>query len=376
MYWQVRPFRFLSEIRPVGMVSALKEVSVQPTKMRRRAEHVHTQILDLTQRARCTNICEWEEKNPDEIREGLFQTIEGLLKETIGTFRDIDSLANEEGSARAPAETTTLRFELAIDQVVDDDDGDSDDDEQAKINTALQDLSFIAILELQQRLHRLTQIHGRDAWLFLEECDSILRRIVKALSAAELLLAGILGKPAQLDFTSELMIALRIRKIYTKLKFFIGSEAPSQESMLQTLRGIGTHIAMLVGHDIYPSLRIQDRQQLRNVQLQLLNWLRGNTNFQYTEGAHLWQNIQSCVCLFGRISCRQELVEHDTAAVESLLIQLPKNGDPALLDRHRETLSSLSGLSDEVDALLNTTPTVAQWRSCLLTLHATFGRRQ
>jgi hypothetical protein len=237
-------------------------------------------------------------------------------------------------------------FEQAVDVAI-----------QAQANASLRtvsDIAFLAQLELRQRKDRLDRVATCDsATAIVGECDSALRRISKALTSLDLALAraGVVAEP-RLDFTSELEISLLVRKSCAKLRSrILAGGAPTPQTLHTRLRLAGTTIAMLVGWDVYPCLRVRDRLQLRDLQRRVLEWLR--TDRDATAGLHLWQDLEGFLEMLAQVNRRQELVEHDTWVVQEAAAGLAALAStdvvpPALMTR----LTSLEGIDDDVDALL------------------------
>jgi hypothetical protein len=264
----------------------------------------------------------------------------------------LDATDTPESGPAAPREVADellspyVPFEQAVDVAI-----------KAQASASLRtvsDIAFLAQLELRQRKDRLDRVATCDsATAIVGECDSALRRISKALTSLDLALAraGVVAEP-KLDFTSELEVSLLVRKSCAKLRArILAGGAPTPESLHTRIRLAGTTIAMLVGWDVYPSLRVRDRLQLRDLQRRVLEWLR--TDRDGTAGMHLWQDLVGFVEMLAQVNRRQELVEHDTLVVREAAAGIASLSGtelvpPALMAR----LASLEGIDDEVDALL------------------------
>src|SRR5690606_7369879 len=70
--------------------------------------------------------------------------------------------------------------------------------------------------------------------------------------------------------------------------------------------------------------------------------------------------LTACVEMFSLINRRQELIEHDSAAVRASLAQIKNTSASIERSDHRwEVLQTLEGLDPELDALLGFAPIAA-----------------
>jgi hypothetical protein len=108
---------------------------------------------------------------------------------------------------------------------------------------------------------------------------------------------------------------------------------------------------MLVGWDVYPSLRVRDRLQLRDLQRRVLEWLR--TDRDTTAGMRVWQDLVGFLEMLAQVNRRQELVDHDTRAVCEAAAKLVGVSHTDLVPAETMALlTSLEGIDEDVDALL------------------------
>lgn len=239
---------------------------------------------------------------------------------------------------------------------------------------AIEEIVFMAQIELRQRADRLKATqkkHGASALLI--ECDSSLRRIVKALSAVDSAIAKASSMPALLNFTSEQERSLKVRKTYARFrKNVLAKGDPDETNFHSSFRAMGTHIAKLVGWSTYPEMRIGDRLLLLDLQQRVLTWLRGDNNPTVDDNRRLWQDMRGCIEMFALINRRQELIEHDRAALSRLSEKIPANvATIAELDADTcSQIASLEGLDDELDSLINSAvPSISQIVPVLQRLH-------
>lgn len=208
------------------------------------------------------------------------------------------------------------------------------------------DLAFMGVTALLPKRAALEDLNSSsDAWFIVSECGSTRRRVLKTLTALEGGLAEEEERPRALTFASELGRSLETRRQYSRLRHSILREAVSPGRARPVLRRIGTTLAILVGQDIYPDLRISDRRQLRRLQSRILDWLRaGEVPDSARSADRLYGDLVVFAQLLAQVRLRMELVEHDRAALCQLRAKTA--GTPLA------SLRSLRGLDDELDGLL------------------------
>ncbi len=320
-------------------------------------------IVALAQTVQDVDVRAYESLPADRLAAELRPIVAALLQDAQKLVGDVLRVADADGDA-APADSTVLGspyapFEQAVDAVLD-----------TQRTTSLRsagDISFLAQLELRQRADRLQRLQSSStAAAIVGECDSALRRIGKALTSMDVALARAGGVEARLNFTSELEVSLRVRKACAKLRErVLGDGTPTAENVHVRMRSAGTAIAMLVGWEVYPSLRVDDRLQLRELQRRVLDWLRGAR--EYAPGLRIWEDLVGFVRMLADVSRRQELVEHDATVLTALRRHLASPQASEVPDELLELASSLSGLDDGIDRLLESSEraSVDAWRVAL-----------
>ncbi len=209
-------------------------------------------------------------------------------------------------------------------------------------------LGRTALAPKRGALERLSP--DREVWDVISECDSTRRRIVKTLTVLETALASVEGREARLALSSELGRSLETRRRYAQLRLTFLGEEFSPERALILLRKCGTAIAILIGQDIYPDLRIADRRQIRSLQGRILDWLRApNEPDSPLVAQRLFQDLAMFAGLIAQVRHREELVEHDIEVLARLR-------EPTEDGQGQEMLGSLHGLDDDLDALLENPP--------------------
>lgn len=317
-----------------------------------------TAIASLAARVQDVDIRAYEAMAPGQLASELRPIVSELLAQANALVSDVlqtyeaesaaadASLESERGPGPSSEELAApyVPFELAIDAAI-----------GAQSNRSLGvvgDIAFLAKLELRQRADRVARVvAGQSAVAIVGECDSALRRISKALTSIDVALARAGLVEPRLDFTSELEVSLRVRRACAKLRSrVVAGGPPTPETLHARLRAAGTSIAMLVGWEVYPSLRVRDRLHLRDLQRRMLDWLRSESDPAL--GLRVWQDLETFLRMLSQINRRQELIEHDTQLIVAATESVATCVEPSLPDVTMQLLAQLDGLDDDLDALL------------------------
>jgi hypothetical protein len=232
------------------------------------------------------------------------------------------------------------------------------------------DIAFIGVTELRLKLARVSALTpDRDGWDIVAECGSGIRRTKKSLTALERVMSEAEGWEPKLSFESELAVSLEVRRQYSRLRGAIARhEAVTEDNLHRSLRRVGTAIAMLIGREIYPDLRIDDRRQIRELQARILDWLRDDAvdEEKVRAGMRLWQDLSGFASLIEQVNRRQELSSHDAGVIDRVASALAAQSSgvaDAVVERPVAVeLRALRGLDDEADALLDRDElSVATW---------------
>lgn len=322
-------------------------------------------IIALAERVQAVDIRAYESMPPERLAAELQPIVAQLLSIATGLVAEI--LAAYEGVAEEPAPkgepiealaSPYLPFEQAIDAAIGAQTGAS--------AQAVGDIAFLAQLELRQRAERLERVTAcKSTIAIVGECDSALRRIRKVLTSIDVALARAGLADKTLDFESEVEVSLRVRRACAKLrKRVLAGGDPTASTLYARLRGAGTAIAMLVGWEVYPSVRVRDRLQLRDLQRRILDWLREGRD--EVAGMRLWQDLVGFIRMLSQVNRRQELVDHDSRIVRAARGQLAA-GAEIVPSELLVSLATLEGLDDEIDALLTSEArsSAEAWRSAL-----------
>jgi hypothetical protein len=219
------------------------------------------------------------------------------------------------------------------------------------------DLSFVAIAELRQHLHRL-QAHrpSSERKEILSDCGSALRAIRKSLYAIEPLLCAVERTPRLLP--PRLGTSLEVRRQYHKLWSFVASTVDVDSSTVRSsLRGAGTRIAMLSGCEIFHHLREDDRFRIRELQGRILEWLRDGDD--EVAAVQLWQDFALFVEMLRQVNLREELLEHDRKVLRAATAALAERGEEAVSEVC-QMLAMIAGVDDALDQLVRRGPRAAQ----------------
>ncbi len=307
-------------------------------------------MLVLAQSVAEVDLREFELEGVDVILASLRPRVSQLLEQTRTVLSEILRACDE---AESPPESgissaaglqalrhSYLPFEKAIDGAM-----------VAKLGSrrVVEEMAFVANLEIRQRQERIERAKSYTARdTLLAECDSALRRIRKALAAVDAALSESEGGVAALEFESELAASLSVREAYAKFRDRLAACTRSSQSTYQRLRLAGTQIAVFIGWDAYPKVRINDRLLLRDLQARILDWLR-ETPTDEVAGQRLWADLEAFMEMLTMVNRRQELVQHDAMLLRGLLAL----EDDELSSRFVQLLGSLLGRDSELDELLH-----------------------
>jgi hypothetical protein len=237
-------------------------------------------------------------------------------------------------------------FDLALDEFV-------ADPAPASPDQRIADLAFMARWELVRKRSAIAE--SRDAGderRLVAECCSARRRIIKALSGVERVLAEFEQLPS---LFANLYLTERQRAVQTRAAyhvFRVGIHAASTQwahrDLLRCLRLIGACIARLIGRPIYEDLRIEDRRSIRAMQARLVHWVREQP--EPLEGRRLVSEIESAAALLMDVNRRPVLIDHDCEVLEKLLAALQQPATDKA--KFYVLLSTLRGRDAELDHLI------------------------
>jgi hypothetical protein len=213
------------------------------------------------------------------------------------------------------------------------------------------DMSFMARWELDRKRCSVAEAEAAtDDWRLIAECCSARRRVVKAASGVERVLAEVEARPSMFGevYQTENQRAVATRAAYYSFVTGLLRADTEQPDIGRRIRFAGTGIAQLIGREIYEELRIEDRRSLRALQARLFEWLRGRQDLR--EGQRIHSELLAFASLLMEVNRRATLVEHDRAVLDKLLmaIQQPATDDKTFF----KLLRSIRGRDPELDALI------------------------
>jgi hypothetical protein len=304
-------------------------------------------LHDLAEAAQAIDTRTFEVAAPPRVRAEMVPSLQRALEVAIGTLGEVlehyDTPPSDDSLGDAGDSGV---FHMTLDDIV--------EDQPTNPRQRVADLAFMARWELvRKREAILAALAQDDGWRLIEECCSTRRRIIKAASGVERVIAELEVQPSLFAnlYLNEQQRAVQTRTAYHV--FLVGVRAASsqwaQRDLHRCMRLIGTGIAQLIGRPIYEELRIEDRRMIRAVQARLVDWLRGQHD--ELEGRRLVSEIESAAELLMGVNRRPALIEHDCELLEKLIaaVQQPathkasfyvrlmalRGRDPAL-DRHIE----------------------------------------
>lgn len=249
-------------------------------------------------------------------------------------------LWREEGAAKTPTlPPAFLSFERSMDSAV----------QNVRARSSIQavdDVAFLVSIELRQRLDRLDRV---EAWSspisVIGECDGALRRVRKGIGAVDAAIASFERRPPILAFASELEHALRVRRAYARFRSYVVRTDASDPS--GALRGVVGRICALSEGHVAPLLRVGDRLRIFELRERIEAWLRDPAR-SVADGERLQQDVVAFAETLARVNRRQELVEHDLAAIRTLM-----DDDTLSTSKRVELCRSLEGSDPDFDLVLH-----------------------
>ncbi len=284
-------------------------------------------------------------------RESVLAKLVPLLREVLDDAITVlgQTLAWYEAPSAIDTADDSAMFNLVFDDMVDD---IVDDPCPADPRQRIADIAFMARWEVERKRSALGEaMQGEDARL-IAECCSVRRRVVKATSGVERVLAATEGQPTVFAslFQTERQRAIETRSAYYVFALRIQASADVWQTrdLLRCIRLIGASMAQLVGRPIYEDLRFEDRKSLRSLQIRLIDWLRGEQDAR--EGQRLISELMAFTSLLMAVNRRPVLIEYDCEVLAKLIAALAQPATDAKVF-HR-LLSTLRGREPEIDRLI------------------------
>lgn len=307
-------------------------------------KEIHERLVACFNTAQDLDIRPYEELSADALREQLVPQTHALLEDAVAIVTALFAIFDEDAA-----------------------DGSERAESRSEFRNQIADISFIGLMEFRQladaeRVNAIT-----DSWELIAQCGDANRRIARVLFMLEAPLARLCGLEPRLDPMCDVVDAIEIRRQYARLARNVESHSAPEdlEALTRALRSVGTAIAMLVGRDIYPEIRVYDRRQIRALQTRILDWLRDEQGpGALTAGVRLWGDLVGACQMLMQINRREDLIRHDTETIQRLLtLDAPT--------RDMEALLTLRGLDRGLDQLIEGVPDDAAIRALLLKLSST-----
>jgi hypothetical protein len=332
-------------------------------------------MAGLFERGAQIDIRSFEIEAVSRVQGELQPVVAALVADARRVLAELVVICETSGHDEArPLRDSYLPFELAVDAAVQRGAGAPG----AGSFEAVEEIAAMAGVELrlrEERLARCTPAAGLA--VVLGACDSAVRCVRKVTSAVDAAIAQAEGVAPRLDFTSEVESSLRVRRAYAKVKKRVLNDGtPSAGELYARFRHVGTTLAVLVGWDVYPCLRVRDRLMLRELQERVLAWLRSGAEASAEDGMRLWQDLTSCLEMLSLVNHRQELMQHDVAVLHQLLERFQRLAAASEVDDATlELAERLTGMDEEFDELLGAKlkPAPAVWSKVVERLCAKLG---
>ena len=287
--------------------------TVPPVDSTIRPYEFHGFLLAIIRRTQATDLSSYEERGADvaELRALVIALLEVSCEVLSLVFAHYSQAASSSTEADDDnSDTFCMQIERRMERLA--------NAEQ------IGDLAFIGRLGLNSRLATVRATEAADdPWDTIECASSACREILKSVSALEQAVCEFEGIASSNSyFLTEVERSVRTRAAYRAFRRAIPVHpVKDDDDVRRRLRLSAIAIAMLIGRDIYPSLRVRDRRQIRNIQERIINWLRedraGTT--RASVGRRIWQDLTSFAELLQQVNHRAELRDHDRDILETAL---------------------------------------------------------
>jgi hypothetical protein len=180
----------------------------------------------------------------------------------------------------------------------------------------VEQLGFMARLEIGRRRQFLDFPQVRSQHQVLMHCDSLLRCTMDGIGAIDRVLSQLLEVPPRLDYESQLARSLLVRKEYARFLASVTGSVPDGHDALNARMGqLGTNIGTLIGSSVYPRMRVGDRLMLRGLQQRVVAWL-GLEARDASEARRIISDLERSARMLTTVNFRAELREHDRRCLQ------------------------------------------------------------
>ena len=362
----------------LAVASPRREAGPSRSSARETARSLLERVVSLISAAEDVDTRRFESSVEVVIREVLVPALEDVLDQAMCTLTAVFEHYEdrERAGGEAPDEIKSDDFSCYVDELM----------RTASSRERIADVAMIARMELSRRRERLQRLSERaGAWEIIAVAASVRRRILKSATALQRAICLHEGVDCHNSwFRTELERSLEVRRVYALFRRRLELERPpSPEQVYSRLRLAGTSLAILIGSDIYESLRVSDRRMIRELQSKIIAWLRGASEggrHPARAGAQIWHDVAAFANLLMQVNNRAELLEHDRAALTRVAGRLASGCSgvelPAELLGPLEGIAARDGQLEELvlAARAGTPPELSEFQSIVVRLRAALER--
>jgi hypothetical protein len=300
------------------------------------APRMQAELLRILAAARAVPLASYEDETRESIAAGLAPRVLEVAEDAVRSLTELMETYEPSETSDFAESARQRSFLHLIDDLM----------TEVAARERVADLAFLGRIELRRKAQalRALALDGGDAWQLIAAAGSTLRCLRKAVTAVEASLCACEGLEPRLGFAGEILSSLAARRAFAEFRFEIRRLA-TLELAVDLLRGAAVSLVRLVDHEVYESLRVEDRMQIRGLQRRILVWHGGARDL--ASGHQIWVDLAGFSELTAGIRNRQELVRHDGDLAEELLGRL-RRGEEVGPARLRDLL----GRNDELDELL------------------------
>jgi len=352
-----------------NLVQASLVINTREFEDEESSEIVHSQLIaPLNEQINAAMRISDEILSSFEPEDGIDPALDEALVDLATAIKSSDSIPDLSGKAIAEHDVEN-RFAERVDRLM----------TRKEAGQSIADLAFVGKMELKHKRKRLESLSAdNEAWEMIVVAASARRCVLKIATALEQSIAKACGRPHESEwFHTELEQSIRVRNLYANFrKNVLPQNDPEDKDLASLLSNLEVQIYAVMGDECYEELRIGDRLLLRDIQSRTAQWLQTSSDKDVEAARNLWQDIQGFVGILSDISKRAELQAHDRRTILDANRAL-SNGNPRepFSAELRGRLAELSGLDDELDALIHSdaeTP-AKSWKETLHRLRIQFN---
>ena len=311
-------------------------------EFRGEAEAIQHALHGVAVAARRIDTREFEVEGWERIRRELVPTVHEVMEQATDVLAEV--LEHYDRPTTEGDKEDSGVFSTMFDDMVDDTTPNSP-------RQRIADMSYMARWELDRKRGAVVEAEAtNDDWRLIAHCCSARRRVIKAASGVERVVAEVEAFPSLFGdlYLTERQRAVETRAAYYSFMVGVRQLECTRADMARCIRLAGTGIARLIGREIYQELRIEDRRTLRSLQARLFTWLREARDDR--EGQRLHSEVVSFASLLMEVNQRAVLVDHDREVLAKLLAAVHQPATDAATF-HR-LLRTIRGRDPELDRLI------------------------